>query len=524
MAEEGLKIVIGADVVQVTKSLDQLEKEFKDLGKALKNAIPGTAEFTRLSQEFNKQSAIINRVNQASQAAGTGLGKNLKEGANQATFALTNLGRVAQDAPFGLIGIANNIDPLVQSFISLKATTGSASAAFSALGASLLGPGGIIFAVSAVTSALSFYALSQRGANKETKEAKNELKDYNDELSKISGNLSKEFTEVGKLVSILQTGNLSRKEQLSAIKKLNEIAPQYFGNLKSEKDLVDKVSRAYFLYSNAIINVFRAKAKEAELQKISDQLLETEKSILEIERISKQTGSPKGQIRLTDEKGNVRDIVTLYQNRVILQNKFNSLVSEINGLTATELKIEKEKNVEKEKGLVLTSKIVGSGKIAEITAQDLEQLRLANGFLDQLLKTKDKLTKSGSLLTSELTSVRDQRGDKSTLQQLEVLAGEFTKLDEQAKLVSDTINNGINQGIDTFFNALANNQDPFKALVQSVQRLVVELGAAVVKALVLKAITTAINPGVAAGGGLLKGLTGGGAVRGDMLRLVTFGR
>ena len=114
--------------------------------------------------------------------------------------------------------------------------------------------------------------------------------------------------------------------------------------------------------------------------------------------------------------------------------------------------------------------------------------------------------------------------DAKAEKNLDKIVQKFTEINDQAKFAADTINNGINQGIDTFFNALANNQDPFKALVQSVQRLVVELGAAVVKALVLKAITTAINPGVAVGGGLLKGLTGGGAVRGDMLRLVTFGR
>ena len=35
---------------------------------------------------------------------------------NQATNALTNLSRVAQDAPYGFIGIANNLNPLLESF------------------------------------------------------------------------------------------------------------------------------------------------------------------------------------------------------------------------------------------------------------------------------------------------------------------------------------------------------------------------------------------------------------------------
>ena len=35
---------------------------------------------------------------------------------NTASQSLINLGRVAQDAPFGFIGIANNINPLLESF------------------------------------------------------------------------------------------------------------------------------------------------------------------------------------------------------------------------------------------------------------------------------------------------------------------------------------------------------------------------------------------------------------------------
>jgi hypothetical protein len=57
------------------------------------------------------------------------------------------------------------------------------------------------------------------------------------------------------------------------------------------------------------------------------------------------------------------------------------------------------------------------------------------------------------------------------------------------------IDNGINAGIDQFFNALANNQDPFAALQQSVKRLVAELAAAVIKTLILKAIANSIAPG-----------------------------
>ncbi|MCH5690044.1 hypothetical protein LWM68_40965 [Niabella sp. W65] len=85
--------------------------------------------------------------------------KNLKPGANQAEIAMLDLNRVVQDAPYGFIGIANNISPLFESFRRLKAETGSTKAAFGALGNSLVGPGGLGLALAAVTTAITFYQI-----------------------------------------------------------------------------------------------------------------------------------------------------------------------------------------------------------------------------------------------------------------------------------------------------------------------------------------------------------------------------
>jgi hypothetical protein len=84
---------------------------------------------------------------------------NLKNSSGSAMIALTNLGRVAQDAPFGFIGIANNLNPLLESFQRLKQETGSSKAALQALGSSLIGGGGLGLALSAVTAAISFVSI-----------------------------------------------------------------------------------------------------------------------------------------------------------------------------------------------------------------------------------------------------------------------------------------------------------------------------------------------------------------------------
>lgn len=98
-------------------------------------------------------SADASRLNTEMAKATNSLQK-FKSGSAQAQQSLMNLGRVVQDAPFGFIGIANNINPLLESFQRLKAETGTTGSALKALGSSLLGAGGLGFAVSAITSLL----------------------------------------------------------------------------------------------------------------------------------------------------------------------------------------------------------------------------------------------------------------------------------------------------------------------------------------------------------------------------------
>ena len=74
---------------------------------------------------------------------------------NQATNALTNLSRVAQDAPYGFIGIANNLNPLLESFQRLSAGAKDAGTSLTKeLGKALTGPAGIGLALGVVSSLL----------------------------------------------------------------------------------------------------------------------------------------------------------------------------------------------------------------------------------------------------------------------------------------------------------------------------------------------------------------------------------
>lgn len=74
-----------------------------------------------------------------------------------ATPTLINVNRIFQDMPYGMIGIANNIEPLTTSFMqmskSMNEATGKANGMFGALkmlGASLMTPAGIVMSLASI--------------------------------------------------------------------------------------------------------------------------------------------------------------------------------------------------------------------------------------------------------------------------------------------------------------------------------------------------------------------------------------
>ena len=100
----------------------------------------------------NKQAleGLQQTTNAANQLGGSF--SKLPSTTNQANQALINSGRVLQDLNYGFMGIANNLNPLLESFQRLGDKAKEAGSTLSKeLGAALTGPAGIGVALSAVT-------------------------------------------------------------------------------------------------------------------------------------------------------------------------------------------------------------------------------------------------------------------------------------------------------------------------------------------------------------------------------------
>jgi hypothetical protein len=155
---------------------------------ALQSEIMRTTELTKA-----QATALEKKLFFAQERASTGFVSmsrsmgGLQSSTKDANIAFANFGRIVQDAPFGLLGLSNNIDPLLQSFAQLKASAGGTGLALRSMGATLMGPAGLIFLLgSLLPTALLFAQKAMAKSKKETDDATDSLTEYERALRSAS--------------------------------------------------------------------------------------------------------------------------------------------------------------------------------------------------------------------------------------------------------------------------------------------------------------------------------------------------
>ena len=272
MAE--LEVIIGGDSKDLDKEILKVEKELKRLESQKQTNVKlgiDTANLDKsISSTKSKLDGLKSSLNTTSVAANT-FNKATVNGSN----TLTQFSRIAQDAPFGIIGIGNNLTATAESFANLSKSAGGATNALKAVGSSLLGGGGVLLAISLVTTGLTY--MSQSGLtvgdvfDKLTgkfDENAQSMSKMNEEAVKSS---SEQITSFKALLSTARDVNVSMRDRLTAVGELQKQYPAYFGNLSQEQILNGNVTGAVKELTNALI----AKAKaSAYSSKIADLAVE----------------------------------------------------------------------------------------------------------------------------------------------------------------------------------------------------------------------------------------------------------
>lgn len=357
MADDGvLRIKIGADIHEVTKSLAQVQKELKGFQSAL-----GTATSPKGVSELNKQiihtQSLIKGI-KGFKELGAGLG-GIAPGANQASNALMNLGRIAQDAPFGFIGISNNINPLLESFQRLKTETGTTGGALKALVSGLAGGAGLGLAVSIGTGLLAAFGDKLFSSAKGAKEARNALQELirpiRDIQSAAVANTDVEIVKVNALVVALRDTHKTYAEKKIALEQLHNINKSYFGDLTLEDKSLQILTGRVKEYTQAIIAQARVKGltdefgkvasgldiENAKLEKLTEAQKKAEKDHRSLTKelgrspVPVLSGSLTSKVSTDAARNAVKDQQGIVQ---ALQSQYNLLTAKIGEATAATLK------------------------------------------------------------------------------------------------------------------------------------------------------------------------------------------
>jgi hypothetical protein len=204
MAGGKLSVEIGADITDFEKKIKEVEFDIKELSKIKLDRLKVGLDTTEINSQIKDAKASLNSLKTAVNDTGQSFASATPKVAN-AGNTLTQFSRIAQDAPFGIIGIGNNITATAESFTYLKQQTGSTGGALKALASSIAGTGGILLGVSLLTTGLTL--LAQSGLT------------IGDVIDKITGN----FDEFGAALKKTNDEAYASKAVQEAVTNVNSL-------------------------------------------------------------------------------------------------------------------------------------------------------------------------------------------------------------------------------------------------------------------------------------------------------------
>jgi hypothetical protein len=479
--------------IDAIKPAQQLENEIEALEQALKiNADPTAlkvygAQVQKLKAQlhdvnlspFEKSIASAGR---AAQGAGNKFNP-LKRGASEAMLATVNLGRVMQDLPFGFLGIANNLNPLLESFQRLSKESGGLKGAMKALAGSVMGAGGIGLALSAfqfialggVDAVAKMFSGVDKAKTKADKlreaanAAKQAAQDFVDGLnditqSRLKGTQSaqEELTKLSLLYDASQNQNISLSNRKKIVDELQAQYPKYFKNLSDETILAGGAKDAYLKLADAILATSRAQAEREKLVDIQKQILTSEEQttdalrnqLFAVQAINKAKASGRketivsatGEERMTSFGA---DMVQLEKNLKDATENVNKSYKEKVSLLQRATNLSKDLNqvVEKDPTVLLGDP---AGKLKEAANKDNTKFNFFDKFFDltpptgQVQKQLDEMFQAAHDYAQKnvdlfQVKVGDKFIDLSELQQV----GDRKEVVELGKKVWTSIQQGL---------------------------------------------------------------------------------
>ena len=312
MADSFDKFSIGidADVSALQSSLKAAQNTLAQFEGALKKAT-NIGEINYLSKNIDNLKGKITQLNQQANNLGRPIG--------DASQSLINFSRIAQDAPYGIMGIANNLNPMVESFQRLSKTEGGTKNALKAMVAGLSGPAGVGVAIGVVSSlAVTFSKeISEffKGPTEELEAFRKKLKETADDIYKLIGAEQTKRTK-GIFLAELITGGTPAKQQ-EALKQLKDL---YSNNAAIQNAKLGQDKKFYQTLVNQAAMQGDAVAKEKNNSTQLDLLYAKQKQ----NRKEEQT-----ELAAAKGKRGLFDVKSVDANIKFIKDKYKGLNAEV---------------------------------------------------------------------------------------------------------------------------------------------------------------------------------------------------
>ena len=515
MAE--LEVIIGGDSRDLAKEIDKVEKQLRELTAQKRNNIKlgldNSEVILQINQAKKELKGYTTQLNSTANAS-----QNFNKATANGSNTLTQFSRIAQDAPFGIMGIGNNLTATAESFSNLSRSAGGATNALKAVGSSLLGGGGVLLAISLVTTGLTY--MSQQGLtvgdvfDKLTGKFDKVGQAMKDVAAEAAKNSSEEITGYKALVSVAQNVNTSMEKRLLAVTKLQKEYPAYFGNLSKEKILNGDVSSATKDLTQAIIAKAKAQAFANKIAEIAEQSLkndfkaaEARKKLIDLEKelaraknntaaaqfggASAQGAGVSGVIgAINTQKNLINDLINANKENARIMGIYTN---EVNKATDASILLDKEKpKADKKAEKVKTPKV----KVPEFDAGNKYLVALNTAIQEQVSTFDWSAVEVEPPMQLKLTGVQEE------FLRLQGLVTAFSQ--EMDSLITDSVSNGLGNLGNAIGEALASGGNVLNAvgnsLLASFGSFLSDMGGLLIKYGTLAVIKGKLDLAIAAGG------------------------
>lgn len=444
-----------------------------------------------------------------------------------------------QRADLMLMAMTHHINSLVNE-------TGSLKGAFQSMGQSLLGAGGAILAI---TLAFELYEKSTHKAKEATVDYVSTLNSVRQATLKGQQDGQSEVTRLQVLYKATQDHTLSLKDRNLAYDELEKKYPQFFTNADREKTLLGENTKGYNLLADAIKAAAMAKAYENQIGVNSNRQFEDQQKMLDEQKkrasmlqIDKMETNDFNK-SLKTEADLKTDILKLDQQNNQLSKLALGSEQKAGFKTTPEDSAKKPKDAKTELAQLeeqlrklqsAEDDLILKGHVPELLnptklEHSIEQLTAVIAHVKELnseignfhgeAKSLSFTGNKGadSVANVQTTGMDVDKGNIDDLQKMAtayialnqqknravVLSKEYkdsTKLeDTELKKLESTIGQGFNNAL---MSALSGTQNFFTAMGQFLLKLLEQLAAAVIEALILATILSIVSGGATAVGGL----------------------